>query len=369
MLRLIIADDEKFTRDCIVGFTDWSRHGIEIVGVASDGPEAYSLILEQKPDIAIMDIQMPGITGLEVIEKLKSSGLDTVFIIVSSFDNFEYARKAVHLGVEEYLLKPFIPDEFLAAIYKAAERLRYLRGLVPPSHTTPPPLNDSPLFGSSSFDLASEVAYPVQSEKALIEALQVGEKEDVLSQMAAFTQLVEQENTEEDKRSSCYLILYVELYRFCSMHGIALSRDFLSQPFSGEAGDACSRLPNYLRRTCEIIYKALVQQRSGSYLVKKALAYIQQHYTEDLSLEIIAESIFVSPSYLSSLFRQNIGKTYIEYLNSFRIGKAKEIMQAEPHLKNYEVAARLGYSPKYFAQIFKQIEGITLSDYRQSHLH
>lgn len=164
MLRLVIADDEKFTRDCIVEFTDWSRHGVEIVGIADDGWEAFRLLNELKPDIAILDIQMPGITGLEVIEKLQDSGLDTVYIIVSSFDNFEYARKAVHLGVEEYLLKPFLPDEFLAAIYKAAERLRYLRGLVPHAPAAPavPPVpSGGPLFAQSSFDLTSDVSYPV----------------------------------------------------------------------------------------------------------------------------------------------------------------------------------------------------------------
>lgn len=369
MLRLVIADDEKFTRDCIVDFTDWSRHGIEIVGVANDGLEAFDMLLKLKPDIAILDIQMPGITGLDVIEKLKGKGLDTVFIIVSSFDSFEYARKAVHLGVEEYLLKPFLPDEFLAAIYKAAERIRYLKGLIPLSPGGDSGMSGTPLFVSSNFDLTSDVIYPVHAEKSLIEALQVGTREDVLSRLNAFSEQVNLNNFDEEKRASCYLILYVELYRFCSLHNIILSRDFFTQPAGEESEPSSLRLSNYLRKACEIIYKTLFQQRSGSYLVKKALEYIKDHYTEDLSLEIIAESIFVSPSYLSSLFRQNIGKTYIEYLNAFRIGKAKEIMQAEPHLKNYEIAARLGYSPKYFAQIFKQIEGITLSDYRQSHLH
>lgn len=368
MLRLVIADDEKFTRDCIVEFTDWSRHGVEIVGIAGDGWEAFRLLNELKPDIAVLDIQMPGITGLEVIEKLKGSGLDTVFIIVSSFDNFEYARKAVHLGVEEYLLKPFLPDEFLATIYKAAERLQYLRGLVPSFAVPSAPPGGGPFFVPSSFDLTADVNYPVQAEKALIEALQVGTEAEVLSRLDQFSRKVSLSNADEEKRSSCYLILYVELYRFCSLHNIVLAGDFSPQPSPQNPEESELRLPHYLRKTCEVIYKTLTQQRSGSYLVKKALDYIKQHYTEELSLEIIAESIFVSPSYLSSLFRQNIGKTYIEYLNSFRISKAKEIMQAQPHLKNYEVAERLGYSPKYFAQIFKQIEGITLSDYRQSHL-
>ena len=368
MLRLVVADDEKFTRDCIVDFTDWSQHGVEIVGVASDGWEAFRLLSETKPDIAILDIQMPGITGLEVIEKLKDSGLDTVFIIVSSFDNFEYARTAVHLGVEEYLLKPFLPDEFLAAIYKAAERLQYLRGLIPASSVPAAVMDKDPFFSHPNFDLTADVNYPVQAEKALIESLQVGSEEDVFSRLEQFSQKVACDNVAGKKWSSCYLILYVELYRFCSLHNIILSRDFSHQPPSRNSEESEHRLYSYLRETCRIIYKTLAEQRSSSYLVKRALDYIKQHYTEDLSLDVIAESIFVSPSYLSSLFRQNIGKTYIEYLNSFRISKAKEIMKNEPHLKNYEVAEKVGYSPKYFAQLFKQIEGITLSDYRQSHL-
>lgn len=368
MLRLVIADDEKVTRDCIIDFTNWSQHGIEIVGVASDGWEALRLLSETRPDIAILDIQMPGITGLEVIEKLKGSGLDTVFIIVSSFDNFEYARRSVHLGVEEYLLKPFLPDDFLAAIYKAAEHLQSLRGLVPTASETAPPKNSNPFSVQSVLNLTSDINYPSQEERALITALQVCATEDALAQFDRFSSQAEQCNTEERKRVNCYLILYVELYRFCSLHNIILSPGFSPQPVEKQE-DPVQHLANHLRKACEFICETLTQQKSRSYLVKKALDYIGQHYAEELSLEIIAENIFVSPSYLSSLFRQSIGKTYIEYLNGLRIDKAKDIILAEPHLKNYEVAERLGFSPKYFAQVFKQIEGITLSDYRQSHLH
>ena len=365
MLRLVIADDEKYTRDCIVDFTDWSRHGIEIVGTAGDGPEALALISEQKPDIAILDIQMPGISGLEVIERLKESGLDTVFIIVSSYDKFEYARQAVHLGVEEYLLKPFLPDDFIAAIYKAAERIRCLRGLIPP----PGPASSfagSGALGPLHFGLTSDVAYPVHREKMLLEALQVGSMEDVLGHLHDFFVSVEADNPEEARQNSCGVILYIALYRFCSLRGIALSQEDFVPPSFSSLPNISQRLHAYLHRICEIIYNALVQQRAGSHLVKQALAYIREHYSEDLSLEVLAENLLVSPSYLSSLFRQNIGKTYIEYLNSYRISRAKELMQEEPYLKNYEIAVRLGYSPKYFAQIFKQLEGVTLSDYRQN---
>lgn len=367
MLRLVIADDERYTRDCIVDFMDWSQHGIEIVGLASDGPEAYQVITETKPDIAILDIQMPGMNGLEVIEALSSGGCDTVFIIVSSFDNFEYARRAIHLGVEEYLLKPFLPDEFLAAIYKSAERIRYLRGMAPPPAPAPVARGETPFFGGPHLSLTSDVVYPVREERALMESLQVDAEEAVvLSRVDAFARCVAEANTDLKKQASCFLILYVSLYRFSSLHGISLSQEFSGAADSAEQAAFNRRLQDFLRQTCSTLHQALLQQKSGSYLVKRAMEYIRQHYSEELSLEVIAKSIYISPSYLSSLFRQNIGKTYIEYLNSFRVSMAKEIMREEPHLKNYEIAAKLGYSPKYLAQIFKQLEGVTLSDFRQS---
>jgi len=363
MLRLVIADDEKFTRDCIVDFTNWSQHGIEIVGLASDGLEAYRVITDIKPDIAILDIQMPGMSGLEVIEKLNEDSCDTVFIIVSSFDNFEYARKAIHLGVEEYLLKPFLPDEFLAAIYKSTERIRYLRDMAPPAQ--PEEGMDSTFLGSHHLALTSDVIYPVREEKALMEVLQVGSREEALSQLDVFINQVLEANPEIKKQNSCFLILYVSLYRFSSLRSFVLSQDFSGAKDFADLAAFNRSLQDFLRRTCALLFEAMEQQKSGSYLVKRAIDYIKQHYSEDLSLEIIAKNIYISPSYLSSLFRQNIGMTYIEYLNRFRVSMAKEIMQAEPHLKNYEIAARLGYSPKYLAQIFKQLEGVTLSDFRQ----
>jgi YesN/AraC family two-component response regulator len=164
------------------------------------------------------------------------------------------------------------------------------------------------------------------------------------------------------------MILYVELYRFATAHALPFPAEppQTESALKGEELETCLR--SCLRQTCLTLYKAREQQRTGSYLVKRAMEYIKLHYSEDLNLEVIARDIYVSPSYLSSLFRQSIGQTYIEYLNSFRVSKAKEIMRQEPHLKNYEIATRLGYSPKYFAQIFKQLEGITLSDYRQQNL-
>ena len=101
----------------MVNFIDWDTYGITVVGEASDGFAAYDLINSLRPDIVLIDIQMPGMTGLDVLEKIRSEDLiSPAFIIMSGYDDFEFARRAVSLAAVEYLLKPFRPDDVIMAI-------------------------------------------------------------------------------------------------------------------------------------------------------------------------------------------------------------------------------------------------------------
>ena len=361
MLRLVIADDEKSTRDCVIECIDWEQHGMQIVGTASDGLEAKRLIEQERPDIAILDIQMPSISGLDVMEALQGSVRDTAYIIISSFDTFSYVKQAMHLGAVEYLLKPFLPENLLAAIYKASRRIGYLRWLQ--TEPAAPEIPSAPVW-NISFDNAhikssADIAYPFREERALLDALQLGSREVLDARIADFSQAAAQNETKE-KQENCFLILYVELYRFAALHNI----DTLSQPLPESSIPRLGQIESFVFDTCRLIFEACSAQESASALVKMAMHYIRAHYAENLTLETVARHIYISPSYLSSLFRQNIGKSFIEYLNYVRIEKAKELLFTQPHLKNSEIAAQLGYSPKYFAQIFKQLEGVTLSEYR-----
>ena len=367
MLRLVLADDEKTSRDCIVNFTDWASHGIEIVGIASDGIEAYDLVRSLVPDIVIMDIQMPAMSGLEVIEKCVSEEAlnNVVFIIVSSYDNFEYAKQALHLGVEEYLLKPFFPDEFISAIYKAANRINYVSQFsTAASGKQTLSVRDQMMIPGSAF--TSDISYPAQYEKQLLSALNACD-DKATGYLHSFFRAVTAGNPDPDKQKSCYTILYVELYRFASLHNIALNGLRTFHRFEEEDHAGIVRyLQRELESTCSLIKAQLLESGSGSKIVRDAVAYIEEHYAEDLNLETVSRHVFVTPSYLSSLFRQNAGLSFIEYINSVRIEKSKELMKKEPHLKNYELAMRVGFSPKYYAQVFKLVEGKTVSEYRRT---
>lgn len=118
MLKAIIADDEKWICQMIGKIINWDEIGIELVGQAEDGIEAFSLIKSLKPDIVITDIRMPGMDGIELVKKTREMQQKCHFIIISGFRQFEYAHNAIKYGVDDYLLKPIKKVELTSILTK-----------------------------------------------------------------------------------------------------------------------------------------------------------------------------------------------------------------------------------------------------------
>lgn len=116
MLKLMIADDERMIRESISALIDWNSLGIELIGTCSDGIEAYNMILDETPDIVLTDIRMPGISGLELVERISQTDMDTQFIILSGFGEFEYAKQAMKYRVHHYLLKPSNEEQIIESM-------------------------------------------------------------------------------------------------------------------------------------------------------------------------------------------------------------------------------------------------------------
>lgn len=105
MYKLLLVDDEKIIREGILNLIDWNRLGLE-VDEARNGLEAYEKICKDQPHIVITDVKMPELNGLELLEKVKLEYPNIIFIILSGFGEFKFARKAMKYGVKHYLLKP-----------------------------------------------------------------------------------------------------------------------------------------------------------------------------------------------------------------------------------------------------------------------
>lgn len=113
MYKVVFIDDETLVKLGLRSMLNWEEEGFEIEGDASSGSEGLSLIMETKPDLVITDIIMPDMNGIEMIQKVKENHLDPVFVVLSSYDQFELVKKAMKLGAKDYLLKLKLNSEIL----------------------------------------------------------------------------------------------------------------------------------------------------------------------------------------------------------------------------------------------------------------
>lgn len=121
LLKLVIVDDEQILLQGLLETYAWDKMGFTVVGTAQNGEAAIRIIKEKKPHVVLTDIRMKQITGLMVMEEIQKSGMDTLFIVLSAYRDFEYAQQACDLGAFAYLLKP-IEEERLQETMKNAYR-------------------------------------------------------------------------------------------------------------------------------------------------------------------------------------------------------------------------------------------------------
>lgn len=126
-MNLMIVEDELRLRLGLANNIPWEEHGIEVVGLAASGVEALALAARKRPDIMLIDVQMPEMDGLTLVRKLRErqdGGTLQKLIILSGHDNFGFAQDAMAMGVSQYLLKPAAEEEILGAVLDAARQLR-----------------------------------------------------------------------------------------------------------------------------------------------------------------------------------------------------------------------------------------------------
>lgn len=134
-LRVLLVDDEIMIREGFKRLFDWEGHDCQVVGEAADGREALSQIDTLTPDIVIMDINIPIMNGLKVIQLARMKHPETAFVIVSGYDDFAYRREALRLQITDYILKPVNYDEFGACIDNL--KIALFRSHTPPSPASP----------------------------------------------------------------------------------------------------------------------------------------------------------------------------------------------------------------------------------------
>jgi len=127
IIRVVLADDHVFVRDGIKSLLE-NEANIEVVGEAIDGADALEVVAVTQPDLLIVDIRMPNLTGIEVVEKLRSENNNVKIIMLSMHESEEYVLKSIKAGADGYLLKGSSKEEFLKALHSVAVGGKYFSG-------------------------------------------------------------------------------------------------------------------------------------------------------------------------------------------------------------------------------------------------
>ncbi|KAF2327586.1 response regulator transcription factor [Flavobacterium nitrogenifigens] len=127
IIRVVLADDHVFVRDGIKSLLE-NEANIEVVGEAIDGEDALEVVAATQPDLLIVDIRMPNLTGIEVVEKLRNEKNNVKIIMLSMHESEEYVLKSIKAGADGYLLKGSSKEEFLKALHSVAVGGKYFSG-------------------------------------------------------------------------------------------------------------------------------------------------------------------------------------------------------------------------------------------------
>ncbi|WP_418926463.1 response regulator transcription factor [Enterocloster sp.] len=117
-IRILFVDDEAIVRERLKKCIDWEVNGFEVVGAAENGEKALAYLGQLSVNIVVTDIKMPVMDGLELIRNSRESGYDSKFLILSGYDDFQYAQRALRYGADDYILKPIKEEELLDALIR-----------------------------------------------------------------------------------------------------------------------------------------------------------------------------------------------------------------------------------------------------------
>lgn len=334
--KLVIIDDEFIVIRGITEIISREQLPYDIVGSAHDGYSAIEVIEEKQPDVVITDIRIPGIDGLSVIEETCKSFPAIKFIIISGFSDFVYAKKALDLGVVDYIEKPITIESLKGALSRVE---KYFVG------------NDNPsdLIFNNLID--ATINYSLEDIVKIFETLMNVYKKVFIDfklykrrLFAALVSVAEIAN-EKLKSDTMFHIQYASFDKYT---------DFES-------------LDKYAKNILSCITNAMQGASSGVEMgeIRKVMQFIAENYQNNIGLNEAAEEVKLNPAYLSFLFKKATGSCFNSYLSDYRIKRAKELLHTS--MKISEISEKVGYKDyRYFCYIFKKIIGVTPTEYKRT---
>ena len=358
MRKVLLVDDDDYIRLSLKRMKIWGEYsGYNIADEAQDGHQALELLSREYVDLVISDIRMPRVNGIELLEQIVTRRLAACVVFLSEHSEFAYAKQGLVLGAFDYLVKPVREEELRDLLVRVDKRLqtsaapRGSKG----SPTGSGAITRAELALQKEYLLSGDMRLPAVAGVLADKVLQsqggdLGQAAVALNGvLTALIQSLWEEmpwlGTFVDSKKAVVLVAVREDCPQTIRQRYIASLEALSQtiiPFVP--------LPQY-----------------GS-LILKAQQYVMQHIDEDITLTMLADTLFVNRTYLSEVFKKNTGLTLSTYISGMKMQRAKYILTSTD-MTIAEIADLLSYKDvEYFSRLFKQRIGCSPSDYRRQFL-
>jgi len=392
--KVLIADDEAIIREGIRDSVDWESLGMEVCAEAEDGEEALELAERHGADVMLVDLNMPIMHGLDLIRLIRERRPSCVVVIITGHDEFEYAREAIRLGVQEYVLKPTNPGELTRIMTRVRDMLEREE-------------RQKAYMEAAAAQIRKNL--PLLRERFCLEWMEGALGRDEIADQLRFLELPERPpewvmairwpeldtgqspRTESERQLMLYAIENVtsellgtaEHLIFRDATGLILLIIWDDVPPALASGIE-QAVQQYLKLTVQVHLEpagrdpaeagaALRRARSAvsrearlSPIVKRARALIRERFADpELTLEAAAAELRVSPVYLSRILKQELGAPFNSLVTMMRMEKATRLLTGTD-LPIHEIAESVGYvSQHYFSTAFRKMFGVSPVQYRK----
>ncbi|WP_303193766.1 response regulator transcription factor [Ruthenibacterium lactatiformans] len=350
-MKVLIVDDEILVRKGLVMSIPWDSLGFLQIFEASNGREALSVAVQEKPDLIVTDIRMPQMDGLELIEHVRSNKIHSIIICLSCLNDSEYIRKAMRFdGAIDYIPKlSMTSEELVEVIRRAFETSDFAAAQNPPIQNA-----------GSMFDF--------EQRFLITELLQTNDIDATLNELDRMLKL-----SSKLIFRDCILpevfALYASVYKDLQqdLYETRVNRQPILSYVENSDLAVIQEVGHVVVKSVFNRYNEQLQKRYGREIAL-AITYLHQNYRLNISQEDVAQCISLNSSYFSKFFKKQTGQSYINFLNSLRMTKACFYLD-ESDYSVAKISEQVGFiNESYFSRLFKNLTGYSPMAYRKKQI-
>lgn len=350
-MNLMIVDDEKLLRNGFKKMTDWQAKGVNIIAEATNGQDALDQLsrMNPLPDVIMTDIKMPLMDGVELTKQIKALYPAIEVIVLSAHDDYDYVRDSMKLGAYDYLLKASIDTDDIYTVLQRIKSQTDASHLLSRQASSPAKLDGAVYLDTKLIHNLIELHKFKEAKEYGISLLETASTlptayfQDIIRDLFFFIQytldtLGFSNNTLKETK-------YINSASINSLYSLEDATKWFDVIFD--------EFKDY--------YLSMDEKYTPA--IQHIVAYIEEHYADNITLDDISEKFYINKNYLCTIFKSETNSTIVEYITTLRIEQAKKLIRTTNN-NLLHISNSVGYNNySYFGKVFRKKTGISPNEY------